>query len=99
MHLHIQTAIINILYELGFEKTLWAFSKETEYGLGLEVGGMVDNWHGLHLPPAEALRHPVEIVSILSVEVQNFRLENAWVFTTTEADFQQGVKININLYA
>ena len=39
MHLHIQTALINTLYELGFEKTLWAFSEETDYGLGLEVGG------------------------------------------------------------
>ena len=61
--------------------------------------GTVDIWHCLHLPPAEDLLHPVEIVSIFSAEVRTFRLENAWVFTTIEADFQQGVKMNIDLYA
>ena len=80
MPLHIQTAFISTLYELGFEKTLWAFSEESDYGLGLEVRGMVDNWHCLHLPPAEALLYLVEIVSILSVEVKNFRLENASLY-------------------
>ena len=39
--------------------------------------GALDSGHCPHLPPAEALLHPVEVVSILSAELKNPGLENA----------------------
>lgn len=50
--------------------------------------GALDSGHYPHLPPAEALLHPVEVMSILSAELKNPSLESARAFATIEADFQ-----------
>lgn len=97
VHSYTQTAFIEHPLSVRHEQTLWTFSEGNGYGPRHSVGG-----YGLGTQSssasAEALLYSVEVVSALSTELRNTRLENVQAFAIIEADLRKVVKMSIDSY-